>query len=45
MKELPKVYEPQAVEKRIYEMWEQGGYFHAEVDRTKKPFSDRKSVV
>ena len=29
-RELPKVYEPQNVESRIYEMWQQGGYFHAE---------------
>ena len=41
MKELPKVYEPQAVEQKIYALWENGNYFHAEVDRTKKkkPFS------
>ena len=39
MKELPKVYEPQAVEKKIYEMWEKGGYFHARVDKKKNPFS------
>ncbi|MBQ9564096.1 MAG: class I tRNA ligase family protein, partial [Synergistaceae bacterium] len=39
MKELPKVYEPQAVEKKIYEMWEQGGYFHARIDKKKQPFS------
>ena len=41
MKELPKVYEPQAVEQKIYAFWEQGNYFHAEVDRSKKkkPFS------
>ena len=38
MKELPKVYEPQAVEKKIYEMWEDGGYFRAEIDKNKKPF-------
>ena len=38
MKELPKVYEPQAVEKKIYEMWEDGGYFRAEIDENKKPF-------
>ena len=36
MKELPKVYEPQAVEQKIYAFWEQGNYFHAEVDRSKK---------
>ena len=26
-KELPKVYEPQEVEGRIYEMWEKNGCF------------------
>ena len=39
MKELPKVYEPQAVEQKIYEMWEKGGYFHARIDKTKQPFT------
>ena len=39
MKELPKVYEPGSVETRIYEMWETGGYFRGELDRSKKPFS------
>ena len=39
MKELPKVYEPQAVEKKIYEFWEKGGYFQGKPDRSKKPFS------
>ena len=38
-RELPKVYEPQQVESRIYDMWQQGGYFHAEVDENKKPFT------
>ncbi len=38
-RELPKVYEPQAVESRIYDMWQKGGYFHAEVDESKKPFT------
>ena len=38
-RELPKVYEPQQVESRIYEMWEKGGYFHAEIDKSKKPFT------
>ena len=38
-KELPKVYEPQEVEGRIYEMWEKGGCFKAEIDPDKKPFS------
>ena len=39
MKELPKVYEPQKVEKKIYDFWMQGGWFKGEIDRTKKPFS------
>ena len=38
-RELPKVYEPQQVEERIYKMWEDGGYFHAEKDESKKPFT------
>ena len=39
MKELPKVYEPQTVEKKIYEFWEKGGYFKGVIDPEKKPFS------
>ena len=39
MKELPKVYEPQTVEKRIYEFWEKGGFFEGKPDKAKKPFS------
>ncbi len=39
MKELPKVYDPKAVEKRIYQMWLDGGYFHARRDPEKKPFT------
>ena len=38
-KELNKVYEPQAVEAEIYKMWQEGGYFHAERDENKKPFT------
>ncbi len=38
-KELNKVYEPQAVEAEIYKMWQEGGYFHAERDEHKKPFT------
>ena len=38
-KELSKVYEPKEVERRIYEMWETGGYFRAEKDESKKPFT------
>ena len=38
-RELPKVYEPQAVESEIYQMWQDGGYFHAERDEHKKPYT------
>ena len=38
-RELPKTYEPQSVESRIYDMWQEGGYFHAERDDNKKPFT------
>ncbi len=38
-KELPKVYEPQQVEGRVYEMWESAGCFNGDPDRSKKPFS------
>ncbi len=39
MKELPKVYEPQKVEKKIYNMWMEGGFFKGKVDPDKEPFS------
>ena len=39
MKELPKVYDPKSVEKKIYDMWMQGGYFRGVMDPDKKPFS------
>ena len=39
MKELPKVYDPKATEKKIYDMWMQGGYFKGRIDPDKKPFS------
>ena len=38
-KELPKVYEPQQVESRIYDMWMQGDCFNGDPDPKKKPFS------
>ena len=39
MKELPKTYDPKAVEKKIYNMWMEGGYFKGKADPAKKPFS------
>ena len=38
-RELPKIYDPTQVESEIYKMWEDGGYFHAEKEEHKKPFT------
>lgn len=38
-KELAKTYEPQEVEDRIYQFWLSGGYFHAEADPQKDPYT------
>ncbi|MGN0518864.1 MAG: valine--tRNA ligase [Acutalibacteraceae bacterium] len=38
-KELAKSYNPRDVEDRIYKFWQDGGYFHAEVDKSKKPYT------
>ena len=38
-RELPKVYEPQQVESRIYQMWEDHDCFKGVEDSKKKPFS------
>ncbi len=39
MKELPKIYDPKAVESKIYDMWTRGGYFKGRIDPDKKPFT------
>ncbi len=39
MKELEKTYNPAAIEDRLYQKWLDGKYFHAEVNRSKKPFT------
>ena len=39
MKELPKTYDPKAVESKIYDLWMKGGYFKGVIDPEKKPFS------
>ena len=36
---LPKVYNPHEVEAKWYDIWVERGYFHAEVDTDKKPYS------
>ncbi len=38
-KELAKTYDPREVEDRIYQFWLDGGYFHAEVNPEKKPYT------
>ena len=39
MKELAKTYDPKGMEDRIYADWMEKKYFHAEVDRSRKPFT------
>ncbi len=38
-KELEKVYDPARVEDKTYQFWEEGGYFHAEVEPDKTPYT------
>ena len=38
-RELPKIYEPQQVEDRIYKMWEEGGFFKPKCNPDAKPFT------
>ena len=38
-KELAKTYDPKGLEDRIYQNWLDKKYFHAEVNRDKKPFT------
>ncbi len=38
-KELAKTYNPKEIEEKLYEKWCENKYFHAEVDRSKKPFT------
>ena len=37
--DIPRAYEPQAVERRIYDFWLEGGYFTPQIDRAKQPFT------
>ena len=37
--EIPKNYEPKEVEERLYQFWVDKDYFHAVIDREKKPFT------
>ena len=38
-KELAKTYDPKGMEDRLYQKWMKKKYFHAEVDRSRKPFT------
>ena len=38
-KNLEKNYDPSSIEGRIYQKWLDNKYFHAEVDRSKEPFT------
>ena len=38
-KNLEKTYNPKEIEAKLYEKWCEEKYFHAEVDRSKKPFT------
>ena len=38
-KELEKLYDPKQVEDRTYQFWQDGGYFKAQVDPNKKPYT------
>lgn len=38
-KELAKTYDPKGLEERLYQKWLDKGYFHAQVNRDKKPFT------
>jgi valyl-tRNA synthetase len=39
MKEIAKQYDPSSVEERLYKHWVEKGYFHAEPNKDKKPFT------
>ena len=39
MKELEKTYNPADIEERLYQKWLDSKYFHAEVNKNKKPFT------
>lgn len=38
-REIPKIYSPEAVEGHWYQHWHQNGYFHANVNGEKKPYT------
>lgn len=39
MRNLEKTYSPKDIEQRLYQKWMDKGYFHAEVDKNRQPFT------
>lgn len=39
IKELDKVYDPSQVEDRLYNKWLENKYFHAQIDKSKEPYT------
>ena len=39
-RQLDKTYNPKEIEPKLYEKWCENKYFHAEADRSRKPFTD-----
>ena len=44
-KELAKTYDPKGLEDRLYQKWLDSGYFHAKVNKAKKPFTKRNRTA
>ena len=38
-RQLDKTYNPKEIEPKLYDKWCENKYFHAEVDRSRKPFT------
>ena len=38
-KNIDKTYDPSKVEDKLYSKWVENGYFHAQIDKNKKPFT------
>ncbi|OYP11276.1 hypothetical protein CG709_08885, partial [Lachnotalea glycerini] len=36
---IEKTYDPQGIENKLYEKWMNKKYFHAKMDRSRKPFT------
>ena len=44
-KDIPKAYDPRAVEERLYRFWEESGYFMPRIDPKRKPFTKRPMIA